>query len=147
MVRWSRVKTPPFHGGNTGSNPVRTIYLEDYPSPAEGTVLKTVRRVKACVGSNPTSSFIYINAGWSSSVARRAHNPKVVGSNPAPAIFGSVAQLVEQWIEAPCVGGSIPSRAISYINGRVAKRLNAADCKSAPSGSGVRIPPLPSLRA
>ncbi len=25
MVRWSRVKTPPFHGGNTGSNPVRTI--------------------------------------------------------------------------------------------------------------------------
>ena len=50
----------------------------------KGTVLKTVRRVKACVGSNPTSSFL-INAGWSSSVARRAHNPKVVGSNPAPA--------------------------------------------------------------
>jgi hypothetical protein len=25
------------------------------------------------------------DAGWSSSVARRAHNPKVVGSNPAPA--------------------------------------------------------------
>ncbi len=23
-------------------------------------------------------------AGWSSSVARRAYNPKVVGSNPAP---------------------------------------------------------------
>ena len=23
-------------------------------------------------------------AGWSSTVARRAHNPKVVGSNPAP---------------------------------------------------------------
>ena len=26
-------------------------------------------------------------AGWSSLEARRAHNPKVVGSNPAPAIF------------------------------------------------------------
>jgi hypothetical protein len=25
------------------------------------------------------------DAGWSSPVARRAHNPKVVGSNPAPA--------------------------------------------------------------
>ena len=25
-------------------------------------------------------------AGWSSLVARRAHNPKVAGSNPAPAI-------------------------------------------------------------
>ncbi len=24
-------------------------------------------------------------AGWSSSVARRAHNPKVIGSNPIPA--------------------------------------------------------------
>ena len=27
----------------------------------------------------------YSDAGWSSSVARRAHNPKVAGSNPAPA--------------------------------------------------------------
>ena len=29
----------------------------------------------------------YISAGWSSLEARRAHNPKVAGSNPAPAIF------------------------------------------------------------
>ena len=28
---------------------------------------------------------VLIIAGWSSLVARRAHNPKVVGSNPAPA--------------------------------------------------------------
>ncbi len=37
-------------------------------------------------------------AGWSSPVARRAHNPKVVGSNPAPAtIFGHTrfVQLIE----------------------------------------------------
>ena len=27
------------------------------------------------------------NAGWSSLEARRAPNPKVAGSNPAPAIF------------------------------------------------------------
>jgi hypothetical protein len=33
-----------------------------------------------------TLSNIYIVAGWSSSVARRAHNPKVAGSNPVPAI-------------------------------------------------------------
>ncbi len=26
-----------------------------------------------------------LDAGWSSLAARRAHNPKVVGSNPAPA--------------------------------------------------------------
>ena len=29
--------------------------------------------------------FVPNSAGWSSLVARRAHNPKVVGSNPAPA--------------------------------------------------------------
>ena len=30
-------------------------------------------------------NFALVAAGWSSLVARRAHNPKVVGSNPAPA--------------------------------------------------------------
>jgi hypothetical protein len=29
-------------------------------------------------------------AGWSSLVARRAHNPKVVGSNPTPATIESL---------------------------------------------------------
>ena len=42
-------------------------------------------------------------------MARRAHNPEIVGSNPAPATNAPVAQLVEQWIEDPCVLGSIPS--------------------------------------
>ena len=27
----------------------------------------------------------HVDAGWSSLVARRAHNPKVIGSNPVPA--------------------------------------------------------------
>ena len=50
-------------------------------------------------------------AGWSSLEARRAHNPKVVGSNPAPAIlFAQIAQSVEQRTENPCVTGSIPVR-------------------------------------
>ena len=42
-------------------------------------------------------------------MARRAHNPEIVGSNPAPATNAPVAQLVEQWIEDPCVLGSTPS--------------------------------------
>ncbi len=29
---------------------------------------------------------VHFDAGWSSPVARRAHNPKVIGSNPIPAI-------------------------------------------------------------
>ena len=32
---------------------------------------------------------IVLAAGWSSLEARRAHNPKVAGSNPAPATKGS----------------------------------------------------------
>ena len=104
-----------------GSSPTRSIIiLEDYPSPAEGNGLENRQACKSVRGFE-SHILLNINAGWSS----------------------SVAQLVEQWIEAPCVGGSIPSRAICLYFGRVAKRLNAADCKSAPSGSGVRIPPLP----
>ena len=46
-----------------------------------------------------------------------AHNPKVVGSNPAPAIFyaclvrkiSQIAQSVEQRTENPRVAGSIPA--------------------------------------
>ena len=34
-------------------------------------------------------------AGWSSLAARRAHNPKVVGSNPAPATKSLVCSLLE----------------------------------------------------
>ena len=57
------------------------------------------------------SSLPTLVAGWSSLVARRAHNPKVPGSNPGPATILSprVAQLVEQWTDNPPVGGSIPS--------------------------------------
>ena len=49
--------------------------------------------------------------------------------------------MVEQLIEAQCVGGSNPSRAINL--GKVAKWLNAADCKSAPVGFGGSNPSLP----
>jgi hypothetical protein len=33
-------------------------------------------------------------AGWSSLVARRAHNPKVVGSNPAPATIAIIRTYI-----------------------------------------------------
>ena len=50
-----------------------------------------------------------IIAGWSSLEARRAHNPKVIGSNPIPATYAQIAQLVEQRTENPRVAGSIPA--------------------------------------
>ena len=62
--------------------------MEEYPSPAEGIGLENRQGLNGPRGSNPSSSaIIFIIAGWSSSVARRAHNPKVGGSNPPPAIF------------------------------------------------------------
>ena len=52
----------------------------------KGPVLKTGRSRNRRRGSNPFSSATFINiAGWSNLVARWAHNPEVVGSNPAPA--------------------------------------------------------------
>src|SRR6185437_4736281 len=45
--------------------------------------LTTSRRLDALTAGHDISD---TDAGWSSLVARRAHNPKVAGSNPAPAI-------------------------------------------------------------
>jgi hypothetical protein len=65
--------------------------MEEYPSPAEGIGLENRQGCQSPRGFE--SLFLrhiyFINniiiAGWSSPVARRAHNPKVAGSNPVPA--------------------------------------------------------------
>ena len=61
--------------------------MEDYPSPAEGNGLENRQAGKTVQGFESLILLYHIIAGWSSLVARRAHNPKVVGSNPAPAIW------------------------------------------------------------
>ena len=61
----------------------------------KGPVLKTGRSCKRRRGSNPFfSANLNFIAGWSSLVARRAHNPKVVGSNPSPATMLITNHLV-----------------------------------------------------
>ena len=58
----------------------------------------------------PTSASIRGQFEKNTSKAKTAvHTPEVVGSNPAPATNAPVAQSVEQWIEDPCVVGSIPT--------------------------------------
>ena len=119
--------------------------MEKYPSLDEGTGLEN-REVGDGAGVRiPLSPpFAYYIAGWSSLVARWAHNPEVVGSNPSPAtiwfrgvavitsachaedrefdsrrnrhFFGSIAQSVEQRTENPCVAGSIPAGATILFN-------------------------------
>ena len=58
--------------------------MEEYPSLVEGTGLENREVVRAAQGFESLFLRHYI-AGWSSSVARRAHNPEVGGSNPSPA--------------------------------------------------------------
>lgn len=43
-------------------------------------------------GSQMFGNLAFTNAGWSSSVARWAHNPEVAGSNPVPATSGDGPQ-------------------------------------------------------
>ena len=61
--------------------------MEEYPSLVEGTGLENREVGQPARGFESLflRHLIYYIAGWSSSVARRAHNPKVVGSNPTPA--------------------------------------------------------------
>ena len=63
--------------------------MEDYPSPAEGNGLENRQ---ACQSVREFESPIllfqkYYYRGVEQLVARRAHNPEVVGSNPSPAII------------------------------------------------------------
>ena len=81
----------------------------------KGTVLKTVRWVKPRKSSNLLSSLFRRSIGVvviSSPCHGEDRRFKSVMDRYIVDITGSVAQSVEQWIEAPCVGGSIPSRAI-----------------------------------
>ena len=52
------------------------------------------------------ASAAQIDAGWSSLAARRAHNPKVVGSNPTPATthaHGYYAQINHREVLPNCL--------------------------------------------
>ena len=115
--------------------------MEEYPSPVEGIGLENRQVVKAAQGFESLflrHSFVNIFiAGWSSLVARWAHNPEVDGSNPSPATMvrwcsgyharlsrersrvqvpyeppcGFIAQSVEHKTENLGVVGSIPTEA------------------------------------
>ena len=59
---------------------------EEYPSLVEGTGLENREVEKSAQGFESLFLRHLFNiAGWSNLVARWAHNPEVVGSNPAPA--------------------------------------------------------------
>gem|GEM_PF-3933838 len=49
-------------------------------------------------------------AGWSSPVARQAHNLKVAGSNPAPATKFQITKLISRWRESVASAGEVAPR-------------------------------------
>src|SRR5580704_17515799 len=61
---------------------------EGYALPGAGDAPSGIRPGASAVICFARREFIWLrntDAGWSSSVARWAHNPEVAGSNPAPA--------------------------------------------------------------
>ena len=87
------------------------------------------------IGSSPIIGLDII-AGWSSLEARRAHNPKVTGSNPVPATHAQIAQLVEQRTENPRVAGSIP--ALGIFHGALAQSVEHLTFNQVVRGSNPR---------
>ena len=134
-----------------GSSPIiglgeSQFHMDGFPSGQRGQTVNLLRHASVVrihlhpfkIGIDILILIVYnrnvnIDAGWSSLEARRAHNPKVVGSNPAPAIFlclfsisicliekfirrnAQIAQLVEQRTENPRVAGSIPALGIYFL--------------------------------
>ena len=114
--------------------------MEEYPSLVEGTGLENREVEKSAQGFESLFLRHFYIAGWSNLVARWAHNPEVVGSNPAPATMvrwcsgyharlsrersrvqvpyeppcGFIAQLAEHKTENLGVVGSIPTEATIF---------------------------------
>ena len=92
MARWrSGLTHMPFTHAFRGSNPLRVTNNGRLAQLGEHLPYK--QGVGGSIPSAPTIIYEII-AGWSSTVARRAHNPKVAGSNPVPATnIGAVVKL------------------------------------------------------
>ena len=67
-----------------GSNPIRVISWR-LSSAGRASALQAEGRGFEPLSLHHNNFILLIDAGWSSPVARRAHNPKAAGSNPAPA--------------------------------------------------------------
>src|SRR5438477_9428910 len=73
------------------------------------------------------------DAGWSSLVARRAHNPKVAGSNPAPAIAADQGVGLARALQTGRPGPRRPSVRAAFVVGLPGLNLRAGE----PGGFGV----------
>ena len=83
------------------------------------------------------------NAGWSSPVARQAHNLKVVGSNPAPATKFASTASASSLSASPLIATTISTRFIARASRRSSQlhELNWISRTSSNGGEGgIRTP-------
>ncbi len=75
------------------------------PDDSPSTKIDQKNRLRVGASNLP---FLFLIAGWSSLVARQAHNLKVVGSNPTPAttLKPSLAQALEGFLFSGCCGSA-----------------------------------------
>ena len=104
------VKTPPFHGGIGGSIPPPVTIFGRLAQLGERLPYK--QNVSGSIPLAPTIFFPFclniVMARWFSWLECRPVTAEVVGSSPIRvANHASVAQLVEQRTENPCVHSSI----------------------------------------
>ena len=90
--QWKSRSSPGFAGGAQ----IEPIHDVDEPLPANP------ERRLFCSGHVPAD----VGAGWSSPVARQAHNLKVAGSNPAPATNFFLKRAVSAALFVSCHAGA-----------------------------------------
>ena len=99
------VKTPPFHGGIRGSNPLGVIEqnIKGNSNCRLGSMAEQLICNQQVVGSTPTVGFLDLQLSW---LEQPAHNRSVLGSSPRRSTCSTRYGLVAQLVRAPpCHGG------------------------------------------
>src|SRR4051794_25051324 len=107
--------------GRTGERPGGA------PASAPGAHRRaTVRRPAPSSRRRAGARLLGSAAGWSSLVARRAHNPKVAGSNPAPAIEADRHGDSPESLQRPTETRRPSVRAAFAVGGQARRRPRTA---------------------
>ena len=82
------LRRPGGHGGGTTPDPIPNSDVKTtsaYDTAPQGAGKSVAARSSQPSKQQSYTQYTHTNAGWSSPVARQAHNLKVTGSNPVPA--------------------------------------------------------------
>ena len=117
------VKTPPFHGGIRGSNPLGVLEqnIKGNSNCRLGSMAEQLICNQQVVGSTPTVGFLDLQLSW---LEQPAHNRSVLGSSPRRSIFIILAQWLS-WLERRPVTAKVESSSLFWV---VSKLLATVSC-------------------